>query len=189
MEGQVGRDALIASVRQTAEVTQRRKVGRRFRQVEDRQREMIFCRQIAQLIERRRFPARFPRLDFRCRDASRLCRVFKRYLGAVPRPDEQLGFDEGFGRHNSSPNLSFRLYYYPAPAIRFRIRRASATLSLTTEYSRGDDCEISASRAKRTAAMIDAAMTTVEAKRSCNRRSPSSLAMARRISPIRHDSE
>jgi hypothetical protein len=40
------------------------------------------------------------------------------------------------------------------------------------------------SRARRTAAMTDAAITSVDAKRSCCRRSCSSRAVALRISPI-----
>jgi hypothetical protein len=56
-------------------------------------------------------------------------------------------------------------------------------LSTIAEVSLGDGLLMS-SRANRTAAMIDAAITSVDANLSCFRRSASSLAMARRISPI-----
>ena len=67
-------------------------------------------------------------------------------------------------------------------------------LSETTDVKRGDGLLMSGSLASRTAAMIDAAITSVEAKRSVIRfcsaialfRSCSSLAMARLISPMYH---
>lgn len=67
-------------------------------------------------------------------------------------------------------------------------------LSETTDVKRGDGLLMFGSRASRTAAMIDAAITSVEANRSVMRfcsaialfRSCSSRAMARLISPIRH---
>ena len=67
-------------------------------------------------------------------------------------------------------------------------------LSEMTDVKRGDGLLMSGSLASRTAAMIDAAITRVEAKRSVIRfcsaialvRSCSSLAMARLISPTLH---
>lgn len=67
-------------------------------------------------------------------------------------------------------------------------------LSETTDVKRGDGLLMSGSLASRTAAMIDAAITSVEANRSVMRfssaialvRSCSSLAMARLISPTYH---
>jgi hypothetical protein len=71
---------------------------------------------------------------------------------------------------------------------------ASPTLSATTDVKRGDGLLMSCSLASRTAAIIDAAITSVEANRSVMRfcssivlaRSRSSRAMARFISPICH---
>jgi hypothetical protein len=63
-----------------------------------------------------------------------------------------------------------------------RIIRARATLSATAAVNLGDGLPIS-SRASRTAAMIAAAMTTVEAKRSSFCRCRSSHAIDRFISP------
>lgn len=65
-----------------------------------------------------------------------------------------------------------------------RMARASATLSAMTELRLGDGLEMSLSRASRTAAMMHAPMAIVLAKRS-RRRSCSSRAMARLISPMR----
>ena len=67
-------------------------------------------------------------------------------------------------------------------------------LSETTDVKRGDGLLMSGSLASRTAAMIDAAITSVEANRSVIRfcsaialvRSCSSRAMARFISPMYH---
>jgi hypothetical protein len=67
-------------------------------------------------------------------------------------------------------------------------------LSETTDVNRGDGLLMSGSLASRTAAMIDAAITSVEANRSVMRfcsiialvRSCSPRAMARFISPIYH---
>ena len=67
-------------------------------------------------------------------------------------------------------------------------------LSETTDVKRGDGLLMSGSLASRTAAMIDAAITSVEANRSLMRfcsvialvRSCSSRAMARLISPMFH---
>ena len=75
-----------------------------------------------------------------------------------------------------------------------RIILASPMLSETTAVRRGDGLLMSGSLASRTAAMIDAAITSVEANRSvilfCSAitlvRSCSSLAMARLISPTYH---
>jgi hypothetical protein len=72
--------------------------------------------------------------------------------------------------------------------------RESNAVSATTEVNRGDGLLMSGSLASRTAAMIDAAITSVEANRSVIRlcsaialvRSCSSLAMARLISPTYH---
>lgn len=64
-----------------------------------------------------------------------------------------------------------------------KIILASPTLSTMTEVNLGDG-RLMSSRASRTAAMIDAAMTSVDANLSRFCRSASSLAMARRISPI-----
>ena len=60
---------------------------------------------------------------------------------------------------------------------------ASVTLSATVANSRGDGRPMSSSRARRTAAMINAQMAMVEAKRSCSRAS-SCRALARRVSPM-----
>jgi hypothetical protein len=57
-------------------------------------------------------------------------------------------------------------------------------LSAITDRTRGEDLPICGSRARRTAAMIEAQIAIVEAKRSRSRVS-SSLALARRISPMR----
>ena len=73
-----------------------------------------------------------------------------------------------------------------------RIILASAMLSVTTDVNRGDVLPMSCSLARRTAAMIDAAITSVEANRSVMRfcssiafaRSCSSRAIARLIWPI-----
>jgi len=78
----------------------------------------------------------------------------------------------------------------PAPlpqayrTTRSRIIRARPTLDATTDVSRSDGLLMSGSRAKRTAAMMEAAMTMVEAKRSCVLLSCSSLEIALFISPI-----
>lgn len=66
---------------------------------------------------------------------------------------------------------------------RFRIVRASVTLSPMTLISRGDGREMFSSLASRTAAIIAAAMTIVEANRSLILAS-SSRAVARCISPM-----
>jgi hypothetical protein len=75
-----------------------------------------------------------------------------------------------------------------------RIILASPMLSETTDVKRGDGLLMSGSLASRTAAIIDAAITSVEANRSvihfCSAialvRSCSSRATARRISPMHH---
>jgi hypothetical protein len=67
--------------------------------------------------------------------------------------------------------------------IRSSICLASATLSAIVAVSRGDDLLMS-SLANRTAAMMEAAITSVDANRSCLRRCSSSLAIALFISPI-----
>jgi hypothetical protein len=79
--------------------------------------------------------------------------------------------------HSAIRCLSARLPYFPHMlslsnsdrvyrTALSRIILASATLSATTEVKRGDGLLMS-SRARRTAATIDAEMTSVEAKRSC----------------------
>ena len=65
-----------------------------------------------------------------------------------------------------------------------KIILANPTLSLTTQVSLGDGWLMFSSRERRTAAMIEAAMTMVDEKRSRVRAS-SSLAVARFISPMR----
>jgi hypothetical protein len=71
---------------------------------------------------------------------------------------------------------------------RSKIIRARFTLSDTTAVRRGDGRLISVSRARRTAAMIAAAMTRVDFMRVCScifsAQASRSLAMARFISPI-----
>ena len=77
-------------------------------------------------------------------------------------------------------------YYRPT---RSKIIRARFTLSDTTAVRRGDGRLISGSRARRTAAMIAAAMTSVDFIRVCScifsAQASRSRAMARFISPIR----
>jgi hypothetical protein len=72
---------------------------------------------------------------------------------------------------------------------RSKIIRARFTLSDTTAVKRGDGWLISGSRARRTAAMMAAAMTNVEFIRACSRifsaQASRSRAIARFISPIR----
>ena len=85
--------------------------------------------------------------------------------------------------------LSFSIH---SPSTLVRIILARLTLSDTTDVKRGDGLLMFCSLASRTAAMIDAAITSVEANRSVMRlcssivlaRSRSSRAMARFISPI-----
>jgi hypothetical protein len=76
-------------------------------------------------------------------------------------------------------------YYRPT---RSKIIRARLTLSDTTAARRGDGRLISASRARRTAAMIATAMTIVDFTRVCScifsAQASRSLAVARFISPI-----
>jgi hypothetical protein len=69
------------------------------------------------------------------------------------------------------------------PNTRLSIAFANVTLSQTTETTRGDVVPIRSSRANLTAAMIEAQIAIVEAKRSWVRCS-SSLALARFISPM-----
>lgn len=68
-------------------------------------------------------------------------------------------------------------------STRSRIDLANCTLSLITDVNLGDGLLMS-SRDNLTAAMMAAAMTTVDANLSCFRRSSSSRAIALRISPM-----
>jgi hypothetical protein len=85
--------------------------------------------------------------------------------------------------------LGFRIH---PPSTLVRIILARPMLSAMTDVKRGDGLLMSCSLASRTAAMIEAAITSVEANRSVMRlcssivlaRSRSSRAMARFISPI-----
>ena len=92
-------------------------------------------------------------------------------------------------RHPSYRDTTFALVH-----DLFKDDLARPTLSATTEVKRGDGRLMSASLASRTAAMIEAAITSVEANRSVIRfcsaialaRSCSSRAIARLISPTHH---
>ena len=90
---------------------------------------------------------------------------------------------------SASRALSFSIH---SPSTLVRIILARPTLSAMTDVKRGDGLLMSCSLASRTAAMIEAAITSVEANRSVMRlcssivlaRSRSSRAMARFISPM-----
>jgi hypothetical protein len=87
------------------------------------------------------------------------------------------------GHQNSRPSHDAQTGSIRYRTTLSRIARASDTLSAIVEVSFGDGPLIS-SRAIRTAAMMLAAITNVDAKRSCLLPSCSSRATARRISPM-----
>lgn len=66
---------------------------RRFREIEHCEREVIFRGQFAKLVQCRCFLTLFPSLHVFDGDIRRLRRIFKRYLGAIPRPHEQFRLD------------------------------------------------------------------------------------------------
>ena len=90
-----------------------------------------------------------------------------------------------FSPHTSRGKYPFDLYDSANCQRRMRssINFANPTESATTVNTRGDDRVMFCSRASRTAAMIEAQIARVEAKRSVLRCS-SSRAFARRISPM-----
>ena len=108
------------------------------------------------------------------------------FTGGATEKRVQAGRDASLDDRPINPNRFFLSAYRPT---RSNIILAKLTLSLTTAVSLGDGRLMSGSRAKRTAAMIAAAMTKVDFIRVCScvfsPQASRSRAIALFISPIR----
>jgi len=106
--------------------------------------------------------------------------------GGATEKRVQAGRDAGLDQRPVKPSRSSQGGYSPT---RSNIILAKLTLSLTTAVSLGDGRLMSGSRARRTAAMMAAAMTRVDFIRVCScifsAQASRSRAIARFISPIR----
>jgi hypothetical protein len=112
-------------------------------------------------------------------------KIFKLLTGGATEKRVQAGRDAGLDQRPINSSRSSQDGYRPT---RSNIILAKLTLSLTTAVSLGDGRLMSGSRAKRTAAMMAAAMTRVDFIRVCScifsSQACRSRAIARFISPI-----